>query len=201
MRKLILLLIVIFTLFLLSCSPREVPFPAPEATLSEAVAESASTKPATEAADEIVPTEPGVVPATDCTVSAELPPNVIGTKYYTVTLPEEWKDVCVFEIIDLEDGTYNLTLYELTSHEEMGAGKLCTIMLMPTSDDTYKDFPDYELLTALDTPDGSFYVIALFPTDVQFNENTVETYNVMADQLIDVLWTIRPNEGIEMAMP
>ena len=74
-------------------------------------------------------------------------------------------------------------------------------MMIPTDDDTYKDFPDYELLCALDTPDGSFYVVALFPTDVQFSENTADTYNAMFEELMDVLWTIHPNNGIEMAMP
>ena len=145
--------------------------------------------------------EPEVTSETDNTVPVVFPPNTIVTKYYSITLPDEWKDNLIFEILDLEDGTYNLTLYELTSHEEMDSGKLCTLMLIPTGDDAYKDFPDYELICELDTPEGSFYVIALFPTDVQFNEETMDIYNAMVEELMDVLWTIQPNNGIEIAMP
>ena len=74
-------------------------------------------------------------------------------------------------------------------------------MMVPTEDETYKDFPDYELLCALDTPEGSFYVVALFPTDVQFNEETMEDYNAMYEELTDVLYTIRPVGDTQMAMP
>ena len=121
----------------------------------------------------------------------------IHTKYYSLTLPDSWGTCCFYSVFD--DTT--LVLREAASYESFGGGKLCTLMLMPTDDETYKDFPDYELLAALDTPEGSFYVIALFPTDVQFTEDTMDTYNEMYDQLMDVLYTLQPNDGIEMAMP
>lgn len=121
----------------------------------------------------------------------------IHTKYYSLTLPDSWGTCCFYSVFD--DTT--LVLREADSYESFGGGKLCTLMLIPTDDETYKDFPDYELLASLDTPEGSFYVIALFPTDVQFTEDTMDTYNEMYDQLMDVLYTLQPNDGIEMAMP
>ena len=195
MKRTISILCVFLLLTLCACTP----VTQKEATppTSEAV-----TEPTQETTLPASKTEPEILQETgpDTTVSEDLPANTITTKYYTLTLPETWKDKCIFEIVDKNDGTYNLNLYELTSHMEMDAGKLCALMLIPTSDDTYKDFPSYELLCALDTPNGSFYVIALFPTDVQFNENTMDTYNAMYNELMDVLYTIWPADGIEMAM-
>lgn len=127
--------------------------------------------------------------------------NVIATKYYTLTLPEDWINQCVHKIFVQESGTYSLNLYEKTSHEEMGAGTLCSIMLLPSSDMTYRDFPDYRLLAALDTPEGSYNVIALFPTDVQFGESTREAYQVLFAQVEQVLCTLCPGDGVEMTMP
>jgi len=132
------------------------------------------------------------------TAAPEIPvETVIETKYYTLTLPDSWGLSCFYSVTD---GT-TVVLRETDSYEAFGGGKLCTVVLVPTDDATYKDFPSYELLAALDTPDGSFYVIALFPTDVQFTEDTMVAYNEMYDQLMDVLYTIQPLEGIEMAMP
>lgn len=126
---------------------------------------------------------------------------VIETDYYSLTLPAEWLDKCVWEIFNKDDGTYILNLYELTAHEEMGAGKLCSLMLFPSGDTSYKELPDNQLLAVVDTPDGSYSVIALFPTDVQFSPDTAESYNAMAAQVTDVLYTLSPAAGMEMAMP
>ena len=127
--------------------------------------------------------------------------EVYETIYYTLDFPKSWGGNCVREVILNEDFTYTLILSEAQSYEEFGGGKLCSIMLIPTDDDTYKDFPDYELLAALDTPEGSFYAVALFPTDVQFSENTAEIYHSMKNQLMDILYSMKPRQNIEMALP
>lgn len=127
--------------------------------------------------------------------------NTIATKYYTITLPQEWDNKCICKVTSLDSGTYLLDLYEKTAFEEMGAGKICSVMLFPTGDKTYRDFPDYQLLAVLDTPEGSYAVIALFPTDVQFNKDTAEKYSAMYMEVMDVLYSIQPTDGVEMAMP
>ena len=125
--------------------------------------------------------------------------NVITTKYYTVTLPQEWKGKCIPEILEKQDGTYILNLYEKTSHEEMGAGKLCSVMLFATNDQTYEDLPDYKRLVTLNTPEGSYDAVALFPTDVQFQESTLESYAALYEHITDVLQSIRPVDGISLS--
>lgn len=74
-------------------------------------------------------------------------------------------------------------------------------MLSSSNEKTCKDFPDYRLLAVLDTEEGSYAAIARFPTDVQFSKETVENYSALFSAVIDVLYSIRPVEGVEMAMP
>lgn len=131
---------------------------------------------------------------------SENPSPVIETDYYSITVPIEWLDKCVWEITDNANGTYILNLYELTSHEAMDAGKLCSIMLLPTTED-WSVFPDYTLHGILYTPEGDYQILALYPTDVQFDEGTAEAYNALFEQLSDVLTTLSPAHGIEMAAP
>lgn len=195
MKHFTLLLCIIFMLSLLGCGVTDTPSPAPtdDATVKAPTLETES-EPSSEATE--VSTVETLPPS--ASEKAEIPMSpVIETKYYTLTLPDEWSEICRYSVVD----DITVTLREKSSYESFGGGKLCTLLTMSTDDDTYKDFPDYELLCALDTPDGSFYVIALFPTDVQFNEETMDIYNAMVEELMDVLWTIQPNNGIEMAMP
>lgn len=130
-----------------------------------------------------------------------LPAFVIDTKYYTLAIPQKWADSCAYEIFETDNGLDVLSLYEATAFEEFGGGKLCSIQLMPTGDDTYKEFPNYEWIGELDTPDGRFNMIVLFPSDVQFTQDTMQVYNEMFDQLHDVLYALSPKAGIEMARP
>ena len=189
MKHTAFLLCALFLLALAGCGKTEVPVYAPVCGDGPQTEETAATQkhePQTEAST--VPTE----------AAAEIPKKpVIETRYYSLPLPDHWKEACAYTVTD----DTVVTLREAGSFEAFGGGKLCSLLLIPTSDDTYKDFPDYELLCALDTPDGSFYVIVLFPTDVQFNEDTAEAYNAMAEELMGVLWDITPKDGIEMAMP
>ena len=195
MKKFTLILSILFLFSLTGCAEKEA-ISVTQATTAPTVS---SEVPATTEAE-----EPTTTPAP--TTEVTIPPQtqepvpektVIETKYYSLTLPDHWKETCFYSIFD----ETTVTLRENASYEAFGGGKLCTLRLVPTNDDTYKDFPSYELLAALDTPDGSFYVIALFPTDVQFSDETMDSYNTMADELMDVLYTLQPNEGIEMAMP
>ena len=130
----------------------------------------------------------------------EIPRYVIQTPYYYLSLPDDWEDKCAWEQQDHEDGTYTLNLYEKTSHEEMGAGKLFSIMLLPTSED-WADFPNYTMHGIIFTPKGDYQVVALYPTDVQFTPETADSYNAMAAQVADILSILSPAGGLEMVAP
>ena len=184
MKQFALILCILFMLSLCGCG-KAASAPPPAQTLPEAPTEAAPTE-ATELPKEEETTPPGVV---------------IDTEYYYIPLYDAWAASCVVEFHTMHSGLPVVTLYEKTAHEAFGGGKLCSIQLMPTSDDTYKDFPSYEVLGVLDTPEESLRVIVLFPTDVQYDADTADAYNVMAAELMDVLWQISPREGIELAMP
>ena len=118
------------------------------------------------------------------------------TDYYSLTLPSQWLDRCAWVITRKDDGTDILKLYEKTAYEETGAGKLCSLMLF--TDTAYKELPDYQLLGTLDTREGAFCLVAVFPTDVQFTNETMDAYNGLYEELPAVLDTLCPREGIGM---
>lgn len=199
MKKFALALCILLILSFLGCGTPDTPTP----TLS--VAEPKTTLQVPQESSEEVPGP------TETAVENVLPPAlaegpdgplaIIYTDYYRLKAPISWGNTGLSKITPLDSGGYSLTIYEHDAYFSFGGGKLSTLMMVPTSDDSYKDFPDYELLCALDTPEGSFYVVALFPTDVQFDADTAEGYNAMYEELMDVLYTIRPVGDIEMAMP
>lgn len=129
------------------------------------------------------------------------PYATIYTDYYGLVAPNSWLSTCLYQVTPFGNGTYSLSFYERESYLGYSGGELCTLLMVPAEDDSYNDFPDYELLCALSTQEDTFYVVALFPTDVQFNEETEEGYNDMYEELMDVLYTIWPVGDIEMTMP
>ena len=205
MKTLSFILSVLLLLNLLGCGAKEAA-PATDPRLEPVCGDrptEETTEPETAPTEEIIPT----APSTEFMIPPALgeddkgPAAYIYTDYYRLKAPIRWGNTGLSKITPLDNGAYSLAIYEHDSYIDFGGGKLCTLMMVPTEDETYKDFPDYELLCALDTPEGSYYVVALFPTDVQFNADTVEDYNAMAEELMDVLYTIRPVGDIEMAMP
>ena len=205
MKKLVLILSVLLLLSLLGCGTKDA---APETDPRlEPVCGDGPTEevaePETVFTEEVIP----IFPSTELMMPLALgeddkgPAAYIYTDYYRLKAPISWGNTGLSKITPLDNGAYSLAIYEHDSYIDFGGGKLCTLMMVPTEDETYKDFPDYDLLCALDTPEGSFYVVALFPTDVQFTEETMQDYNAMQEELMDVLYTIRPVGDIEMAMP
>lgn len=148
------------------------------------------------------PTEPDARIAT-APALAEGPDGslvLLITDYFSLTLPHDWANTCVYTVTDPNDPPYTVSIYEDTSYWDFGGGKLCSIMLLPTDAD-YTEFPAYEYLGILDTPDGSFQLVVLFPTDVQFSQDTAEVYQKMERQLPDVLSTLNPTGKTERIHP
>ena len=193
MKKLILLFSLIFLLSMAGCSmpglPQKEEAPVIEQT-EEAVEETKAP-----AAEAPVPaeTEPPVT-------EPEAPVGILETEYYTLTLPEYWIGKCVSDLHNRDDGSYSMSVHETQAFFEFGGGTLFTIMMLPTGED-YSIFPSYELIGALDTPHGTFNLVALFPTDVQFTEATAQVYNQMNESVMDVLYSITAQNGAELAMP
>ena len=125
---------------------------------------------------------------------------LLSTDYYSLLFPKEWVSTCNYTLVDLENGVYTLSIYEAKAYLQFSGGNLCTITMIPTEED-YTFFPSYELLGVLNTPMGEFHLVAIYPTDVQFTAETMESYNQMLSQLPDVLRSLTPAQGVELALP
>ena len=75
-------------------------------------------------------------------------------------------------------------------------GHLFSIALMPETED-YTVFPSYDWLGVLKTPDGEFNMIVIYPTDVQFSEDTAAEYNEMAADIDRIIKTVKAAGGAE----
>ena len=130
----------------------------------------------------------------------EPPTSLLDTKFYTLTLPNQWIGKCICDMHERDDGSYSMSVHEINDFLDFGGGTLFTIMMLPTTED-YTIFPSYELLGSMDTPEGTFYLVALFPTDVQFTEENVAVYNEMYEGVAEVLDTLAPKNGIILEKP
>jgi hypothetical protein len=205
MRKLSLLLCLLFLLSLWGCQAQPADLPTIEVPTSSeppSTVETASPAEPSEIPDEI----PSEVPSQNLVNAPALAEGPEGslvlvlTDFFSLTLPHDWANTCVYTTAYRDDGAYLVSLYEAGSYKEFGGGCLCTLMLLPTGED-YTIFPSYQFLGALNTPDSTFNLVALFPTDVQFTPETMETYNRMTSELPDVLSTLNPANEVELALP
>ena len=134
------------------------------------------------------PTEHVDVPATE-TPQSQTPVNTLSTDYYTLNIPEEWIGKCICDIHERDDGSYTMSVHETNDYLLSGSGTLFTIMMLPTVED-YTVFPSYDLLGVLNTPHGTYNLLVLFPTDVQFTEPNAQNYLAMYNSVQDVLVTL-----------
>ena len=201
MKKMFVFMLALLMLSLCACGKP----PEPESVISDLDApppveesvylEEEETDPAPVTKEETTPAETEAPPA-----ETEAPSSLIDTEYYTLTLPSDWIGKCICDIHERDNGTYSLSVHETNAFFSFGGGTLFTIMMLPTTED-YTIFPSYELLGSMDTPEGTFYLVALFPTDVQFTEENVAVYNEMYEGVADVLDTLAPKNGIILEKP
>lgn len=115
---------------------------------------------------------------------------LVDTEYYTVSIPVEWNDDCIYEVVSGEHYNYSLNFYERQSHDEMNGGYLFGIELLNETED-YTNYPSYDILGSLEVYRiGSYNIVVTYPTDVQFIESAAKKYNSMTAQIPDILKTI-----------
>ncbi len=98
---------------------------------------------------------------------------------FTLTMPASWEGK-----FTVRESETDVAFYELSNHHANAQGHLFTIKFLK---DDPKDigFPDYTLIGEYDDN----YVIALFPTDVQYSEDLADAYNNLYNQRHEVLAT------------
>ena len=133
---------------------------------------------------------------TDAPTDVELskPGMRVETKYFTVSVPESWKQNCVYEVY-AENDDCAVSFYEKASYDAIGCGWLFSIDLIPESED-YSYYPNYDVLGRLEVPSlGVYHIVVTYPTDVQFSEENAKTYHEMFNTVPEILDTISFMEG------
>lgn len=119
----------------------------------------------------------------------------ISTKYFTVTVPDDWSGLYEYTESDLDSGAYQLTFYEASDYESNGAGTVFSIEVFPDGVD-YSYYPNYSDVGTLTASDGTVYhVITVNPSDVQFSEANQSTYEQMQGEESTVASSISAADG------
>lgn len=152
-------------------------------------------------------TEPSAEPSFEPTVAPSPEPILVTPHYttgrgdevdglFTVTLPESWQDSCAIEY-DETDTTYGLSFYQKAAKDAGFGGWLFTLTSFPEGLD-YSQHPQYELLGAIRSSDGfDEHIVAIYPSDVQFDEERREEYERMTADIPSVLDSLTVADGYE----
>lgn len=121
--------------------------------------------------------------------------TLIDTEYYTLEIPKSWDGKYGYHVVDREDHTYTFWISEQMSYEDIGGGDLFSILLLPGGED-YTYYPSYDVLGSFTSEEiGSFNIVVLYPTDVQFSDRGQQTYQEMTAGIESVLDSISFKEG------
>lgn len=117
----------------------------------------------------------------------------IDTEYYTIEVPNSWNEDSFYKITDGELYSYTLSFYDKASYEETDGGWLFSIRLEPEFENYsgYGSYGSYDILGSLEVYRiGSYNIVVLYPTDVQYSDKTAENYREMSGSISDILDTI-----------
>lgn len=123
--------------------------------------------------------------------------TTIDTQFYSISVPKSWEGNFTYELDYQPQGGYFLAFYELKDHQSFGGGTVMTIGLYPEGED-FSYLPDYKQYGTLSTPDGSYAVVILYPTDFQYTTENASVYEKMTDEIPDLLETICCADGCSL---
>lgn len=127
--------------------------------------------------------------------------NTIDLKYFSVTVPSDWKDMTEYEerIFDKNDPYYDELFYVATFYYTTGkntgfGGRLFRLCLYKNNDYTIR--PSYKYLGRITGIDGFEYTLVVeFPTDAQFDVSQSNEYMHLYDERMTVINSIRIKDG------
>ena len=133
--------------------------------------------------------------------------ETIETEYFCITVPDLWQYKYAYTVTEKnENNGYSLTVRHKDSYGLGYGGNLFTISLYSVAQGEGQNLIEnapvpVEYLGVLKVPGvGDFDVIATFPSDAQFNENTMKGYYELFDSKDSVLKTIAPQNGATFQM-
>lgn len=128
-------------------------------------------------------------PAETRTPSPESPQTLLRTyTAITLELPAWWSD--------LYEETVSETRITFSSTKSKTAGYGGTVFALALFDDTaYEELPAYEVLGTVSDSDRRRTLVVLYPTDVQFVQEDMETYTAMTEDIPAILRSISAADG------
>lgn len=143
-------------------------------------------------------TQETTAPTTQATAAEALEDLTYGitTPWFTLRLPDSWQDIALVKQSENIDENILMTLRfcEKTSEPTSGGHVFSLWVLKEGADYTY--LPQYRFLGMLTDDQGvSYQLIAVYPSDVQFEPDAVNIYTQMAQEEDRILQTLIPTPG------
>lgn len=119
---------------------------------------------------------------------------------FSVTVPKSWGADFSFAWLET-DLTYGMSFYDVASDQAGWGGHLFTLMFYPVDTD-YTEIPSYEEVGEVWTIEGYLegYIVANLPTDVQYSEETSESYHAKFDNRFALYRSLTPTVGYELKL-
>lgn len=112
------------------------------------------------------------------------------TSSYTLTLPSAWENAYATKYKMRANGMVTISFYQTASHDYgYGDGILFGIAFYSIDED-YTDVPNYDLIGTYTFNDGSSYnVLVIYPSEVQYSQETQADYETMAQFIPSIVST------------
>lgn len=124
----------------------------------------------------------------------------VTTDYYTMTIPAAWTGHFDASVQRPYTSGYDLKVVNKESADANYGGHLFTVMLLPQSED-YTQFPSYDYLGTMSTPEGTFNVVIMYPTDLQTGDVWQEFYKILNGDKNTAISSIRPTGSVVWTLP
>ena len=119
---------------------------------------------------------------------------IMSTDFYSISIPGDWAQYCLYDYEDMSGVEYRLTFYEKQSYYDGYGGNLFSIVLIPQYENY--DAPEATILSTLNIPGyGGYHIISQYPSDVQFSEAGMSRYTSLGEDIRDILDSFQPLNG------
>ena len=120
--------------------------------------------------------------------------TIENTKYFSIEFLEIWKGKYSAEIID----DIHISIHDSKSQELDFGGWLFSVELFEKKEE-FDFLPSYELLGELKAENKLYYVVVIYPTDVQFTTESAESYLALQEDIPNVLESLTFVDSVEFS--
>lgn len=111
------------------------------------------------------------------------------TPYFNLSIPESWSGKYTYSWIDRNDGGYEVKFYEYADSESNGTGFLFSLVMFPNGTD-YTLLPNHEKQGTITTANGTYDLVLVYPSDVQYSEENTDLYDSMRSDIPSIVNSI-----------